>query len=260
MVESLIVKDQVDDTIDYYSLLVGENAKFKDQKELAKGKYIADNYIQTLESQMDQIRSDYLKEKEQNVAREKLEDLLDKLEKRQTTLPTEQTTIVTEQKTPSIKKEEIESLVDTRIQERETTRKQTENFNFVKQKLNEKYGSNYSNHLANLMAELDITEDYLNQTARTNPKLILKTLGVDDVSPNRDPYRTVPRSIQNTSNFKPNTEVRNWDYYMKMKEENPKKYHSPETNVQMHKDAINLGDAFETEHFNKYEKDYRIKF
>jgi hypothetical protein len=260
MTDSLIVKDQVDDNTDYYSLLVGENAKFKNEKDLAKGKYIADQYVQTLESQMDSLRKDYLKEKEQNVARAKLEDLLDRLEKRQTESPNAQPTVVEQTKTPSIKKEEIDSLIDTRIQERETTRKQTENFNFVKQKLTEKYGSNYTNHLANLMAELDVSEDYLNQTARTNPKLILKTLGVDDVSPNRDPYKTTPKSAVNSTNFKPNVEVRNWDYYMKMKETNPKQYYSPATNVQMHKDAIALGDAFETDHFNKYEKDYRIKY
>jgi len=258
-VDSLLETTQVDDTIDYLETLVGENKKFRDAKELAKGKYIADNYIQTLESQMDQIRRDYLKEKEQNVARAKLEDLLDRLEKRQTAPPTEQP-IVTEQKTPSIKKEDIESLVDNRIHERETTRKQTENYNFVKQKLTEKYGQNYNNQLANHMAELDISEDYLNQTARNNPKVLLKMLGIEDVSPNRDPFRSVPRNVQNTTTFKPNVEVRNWDYYQNMKDTNPKKYYDPKTNVEMHRDMLSLGDSFETDDFNKYEKDYRIKF
>src|ERR1700720_2008501 len=104
MVDSLLETNQVDDNTDYYSLLVGENAKFKNEKDLAKGKYIGDQYIQTLESQMDNLRKDYLKEKEQNVARAKLEDLLDRLEKRQPETPNAQPTVV-EQKTPSIKKE-----------------------------------------------------------------------------------------------------------------------------------------------------------
>jgi hypothetical protein len=257
--DSLLETSPIDDNIDYYESLVGENKKFKDAKDLAKGKYIADNYIQTLESQMDQIRRDYLKEKEQNTARAKLEELLDRLEKKQTAIPTEQP-IVPEQKPPSIKKEDIESLVDTRIQERETTRKQTENYNFVKQKLTEKYGANYGAQLASQMAELDITEDYLNQTARNNPKVLLKMLGIDDVSPNRDPFRQTPKSSINTTNFKPNVEVRNWDYYQKMKETNPKKYYSPQTNVEMHRDMLALGDAFETDDFNKFQKDYRISF
>lgn len=258
--DSLIVKDQVDDQIDYYSLLVGENAKFKNEKELAKGKYIADNYIGTLESQLDQMRSQLLKEQEQNIARAKLEDLLDKLEKRQTSLPAEQP-IAPEQKTPpSIKKEDIESLVDTRIQSRETARKETENFNFVKQKLSEKWGANYSNQLAQHMAELDLSEDYINREAKSNPKALLRTLGIQEITPNQDPFRSPPRSVQNTFNFKPQTEVKNWDYWQKLKDTDPKKYYTPQTNVEMHKAALELGDAFETDDFRKYEKDYRIKF
>lgn len=257
--DSLIVKDQVDDQIDYYDSLVGENKKFKDAKELAKGKYISDNYILTLESQLDQMRKDYLTEKEQNVARAKMEDLLDRLEKRQIETPNAQP-IVVEPKTPSIKKEEIESLVDTRIQQRETTRKENDNFNFVKQKLAEKWGSNYSHQLSQHMADLDITEDYINREARSNPKALLRTLGIQDVSPTQDPFRVPPRSVQNTSNFKPQVEVKNWDYWQKMKKDDPKKYYMPQTNVEMHRAALELGEAFETDDFRRYEKDYRIKF
>lgn len=258
--DSLIVKDQVDDQMDYYSLLVGENAKFKNEKELAKGKYIADNYITTLESQLDQTRAQLLKEQEQNIARAKMEDLLDRLEKRQNTLPAEQPILPEPKSPPSIKKEEIESLVDTRIQQRETTRKESENFNFVKQKLAEKWGANYSNQLSQQMADLGISEDYINREARNNPKVLLRLLGVQDVAPINDPFRSPPRSAQNTFNFKPNVEVKNWDYWQKMKTENPKKYYSQQTNVEMHKAMLELGEAFETDDFRRYEKDYRIKF
>ena len=258
MVDSLLETNQVDDSTDYYESLVGENKKFKDAKELAKGKYIADNYIHTLESQMDQMRKDYLKEKEQNTARDKLEDLLDRLEKRQPDSMNIKP-LVEEQKPASIKKEDIESLVDTRIQERETARKQTENYNFVKQKLVEKWGNNYSDQLNRHMSDLGITEDYVNQTAHSNPKVLLKMLGVDDVVPNRDPFAP-PRSQIRTDNFKPTTEVRDWQWYQDLKVKDPKKYYSPTTNVQMHKDALALGERFETGDFNRFEKDFRINY
>jgi hypothetical protein len=55
-------------------------------------------------------------------------------------------------------------------------------------------------------------------------------------------------------------EQRTWDWYQKLKVSDPKKYYSPETNVQMHKDALSLGEAFEDGDFGAYAKDYRISY
>ena len=249
----------VDENKDYFSELVGEGKKYKSEKDLAKAYYHADSSLRQREVAMDQLRADFLKEREQNVARGKLEELLDRLEKTQKPIPENKTDVV-EQKTPSIDKREIESLIDNRMSERDSIRKQTENQNFVKQKLVEHFGQNYSSKLAEQMAELDISEDYLNNAARHNPKALLKMLGVDSAPINRDPFRTPPRNAQNTFSYGPKKEVRNWDWYQKLKKEDPKTYYDPKTNVQMMNDAQDLGDAFETDDFRKHNKDYRIKY
>jgi hypothetical protein len=253
-VDSLIVKDQTDDQIDYYSLLVGENAKFKNEKELAKGKYIADNYIGTLESQMDQLRAELDKERNTNMAKAKLEDLLDQYQKRQQEPPAKEPI---QDKSPTIDPKQIESLIDNRMQERETSRKQQDNQDFVKKQLTEQYGTDYSRYIANAMSELDMSEDMLNQMARTNPKALLKMLGVGEQS--RDPFRNTLRNTQVPFTPRP-AEQKTWSYWQKMKEENPKKYHSRETNVEMHRAALELGDAFEDGDFNRFRKDFRISY
>ena len=253
--DSLIVKDQTDDQIDYYSLLVGENAKFKNEKELAKGKYIADNYIGTLESQMDHLRAELEKERSTNMAKAKLEDLINQYQNRPKEPPVE--TPPDKDKSPTIDPKAIESLIDTRLSERETLRKQTENQEFVKNKLIEQFGTDYSRYIANSMSELGMSEDQLNSMARTSPKALLKMLGADQTA--RDPFRN---NIRNTANtFTPHQpEKKTWSYWQKMKEENPKKYFSRETNVEMHKAALELGDAFEDGDFNRFQKDFRISY
>ena len=257
MVDSLLTQDQTDDNTDYYNLLVGEKAKFKNEKELAKGKYIADNYILTLETQMDQLRRDYEREKNENMAKAKLEDLLDQYQNRKPAPP--QDTTDTVDKSPSINTKQIESLIENRMQERETSRKQSDNYNFVKNKLIEQYGQNYSNQLAQAITEFDMTEDQLNTMARSNPKALLKMMGVDPDPVIRDPFRAPPKTTISPFAPKP-MEKRSWSYYQKMKDENPRKYFSRETNVQMHRDALDLGADFEDGDFGRFQKDFRISY
>lgn len=253
--DSLIVKDQVDDQIDYYNLLVGEHAKFKNEKELAKGKYISDNYIMTLESQMDQLRSDLDKERNTNMAKAKLEELIDQYQKRQQESPAPQPQ--QQDKSPTIDPKQIESLIDSRMHERETSRKQQDNQEFVKQKLIEQFGTDYSRYIANSMKELDMSEDMLNQMARSNPKALLKMLGVGEQT--SDPFRNNIRSTNQP--WTPKTqEKKTWSYWQNMKQTDPKKYYSRETNVEMHKAALELGDAFEDGDFSRFQKDFRISY
>lgn len=256
MTESLIEKEYPDR--DFYAELVGPNQKFKDEKELAKGKWYADELVRTYEHRMDQMREeiDSLRSKEQASA--KLTDLIDQYQNRQQ-VPPENTTLL-QDKSPSIDVKQIESLIDSRMQDRETSRKQQDNYTFVKNKLVEQYGPNYSTALSKQMAELDMSESYLNDMAKNSPKALLKMLGIEENPVLRDPFRAPPRSNMIQNQYTPQQEERTWAWYQKLKEENPKKYYSRETNVQMHNDAVRLGERFEDGDFNRYAKDYRISY
>ena len=83
MNETLLSGDQtpqIDPNKDYLAELVGEGKKFKTDKDLARGKYEADLYVKTLERQLDELRNDHLKLREDYTARAKLEELLGQLE------------------------------------------------------------------------------------------------------------------------------------------------------------------------------------
>jgi hypothetical protein len=240
---------------DYHEELVGEGKKFKDDISLAKGKYIADKYIETLENQLDQLREEYSQLREENVASAKLKDLINQTK----TKPELDTTIVESRTT--INPKDIESLIDSHITQREKSRKETENLNMVRSKLEEKFGKNYQESLQKRIEDLDLSHSELNSMTKTNPKSVIKLLGLDEVeAPSTDIFRTLPRSSQTTTSYKPSSEKRTWAWYQNLKQTDPKKYHSRETNVQMHKDALQLGSAFEDGDFSAFEKDYRISF
>jgi len=242
--------EQIDPNKDYLTELVGEGKKFKSPQELARGKYEADLYVRTLERQKDELRSDFLKLKDEQAARAKLEDLIDQWSNKQQS--SSDNTQANEQQTtkPVIDSKEIESLVSSKIQEHELTKKQQENFAQVRTKLKEHFGSNYQEVLKQQIDNLGLNEDFINDLARRYPTVLYKTLGLDQEQ--RESFQSPPRSNQRSDNFAPSTTKRTWSYYQKIKKENPKLYYDPKTTVQMHNDAIALGKEFEDGDFNAY--------
>jgi hypothetical protein len=242
--------EQIDPNKDYLTELVGEGKKFKSPQELARGKYEADQYVRTLERQKDELRSDYLKLKDEQAARAKLEDLIDQWSNKQQS--SSDNTQANEQQTtkPVIDSKEIESLVSSKIQEHELTKKQQENFAQVRTKLKERFGNNYQEVLKQQIDNLGLNEDFINDLARRYPTVLYKTLGLDQEQ--RESFQSPPRSNQRSDNFAPSTTKRTWSYYQKIKKENPKLYYDPKTTVQMHNDAIALGKEFEDGDFNAY--------
>ena len=237
---------ELDPNKDYEQELVGDGKKFKTVKDLARGKYEADLYVNTLTRQLDELRGDYLKLREDNTARAKLEDLIGQLEGKQQQLTnSEQPLAKLEVKDkPGIDPNELKSLVSSSIQEYEMTRRQTDNFNKVKAKLEEQYGEKYPSVLKNQIAELGLTEEDVNALARKSPTAFFKTLGIEQ-APARDNFQNPVLSSQNSESFRPKgAQKRTRSWYLDMKKNDPKRYLDPKTNVEMHNDALALGEAF----------------
>ena len=236
----------IDPDKDYYEELVGTGKKFQDQKALARGKFEADMHIKTLEIKMDQLRADYLKEREENVAKAKLEELRDQILNHK---------VSNEPVNTDPKKPEMDlDLIDTRVSERykalREQDKEQENFEFVKDKLTKRFGSNYKNQIKDTIQELDLTEDEVNSMARRRPKALLKALGADEQPQQRPGYEAPPKT---SSGFAPKPlQKRTWAYYQDLKTKKPNLYYDPKINIQMQKDHIALGAEFEDGDFHAY--------
>lgn len=240
---------QLDPEKKYVEELVGENKKFKDIESLARGKYEADAYIAHQNKQLDELKSDYFKLKADYEARAKLEEYIDQMSNRkdQQLPPNTQTN---EDKPQQYNPEEVKSLVDKSIIDYENKKRQDENFNTVQRKLTERYGDNYQPVLKKHMDELGMSDEHLNSMARTNPKLLIKALGLD-TPPQTENFQTPPRSMQRSDNFAPSTNKRTWTYYEKLRKEQPNVYWTPRTQDQLFKDQSQIGDAFFDGDFNR---------
>ena len=162
----------------YLPELVGEDKKFKDVESLARGKYEADVHINILEKRLDDLRADYLKMHEESQARAKLEDLIkqyDDLKQSNGTTPSP----IREPVQPKQPEIDFDSLIDSKIQQREFTRKQDENFNTVKAKLTERFGDSYPNLIKEKISELGLSAQDADSLARKSPTAFFNTLGID---------------------------------------------------------------------------------
>lgn len=230
---------QIDESKDYLAELVGDDKKFKDTKALAKGKAFSDAHIAILERRFDALSADYLKLKEQADAGAKLQDLLDKLETQQISSRESNPNSNEVQQKP-VGLDEIESLVSSKIEQRERSAREQANYDTVQAKLLERLGSNYKGVLKKQATDLNMSDEEVNQLARRNPTLFFKTF---DLNATQTESFQSPTRTSNTFSPKP-TEKRTWSYYLKMKEKDPRAWLDRKIAIQMEKDAQALGRDF----------------
>jgi len=240
MADSLI-EDHEDQTNDRREL----EAKWKDKppEEVLKAKVESDLYIKTLTSRMDELRGDYLKLREEHQASAQLKDLIDQLKQakpNEDTLPDTNRENVNQ---PSLKAEDIDTMLEQKLTARERLNKQTENFNMVKAKLREQFGDNSNSILRQRMDTLGLDQAFVDELAKNHPSVFFRTFGMDQQE-RRDSFNPPPRSNQRQDSFAPRVQKRDWNYYQELKKSNPRLYLDPKISVQMHQDALEQGDAF----------------
>lgn len=240
MADSLIDDTIVDQTNDREAL----RAKWKDKtpEEVLEAKIESDLFIKTQNARFDQIREDYIKLREESQAKASLQDLIDRHEK---SLTNSETTPNTEgeKNQPSLKPEDIDTMLEQKLTQRERLSKQTENFNLIKAKLKEQFGDNASTTLKQRMDTLGLDQAFTDELAKNHPSVFLKTFGLEE-APRQDSYNPPPRSAQRPDRFAPVTQKRDWNYYQELNKRDPRAYLDRKIAIQMHNDAVALGDDF----------------
>jgi hypothetical protein len=231
----------IDPNKDYLSELVGEGKKFPSATELARGKAESDQFITQLQAENAELRTHALKLREENVAKSRLEELVDRLAKAQPQ-GSDPTPTANEGNTSAFDPVKVEELVANKIRQHEESKKQLDNFNLVQNKLKERYGANYTQTLRQQTESLGLSEIEVNDLARNNPNVLFRVIGMDQ-PPRQDLFQAPIRGA--ISQFMPKVpDVRNWEYYEKMRKDNPNLYSKPEIQLQLHRDAVSLGDQF----------------
>jgi len=217
-------------------------AKWKDKpaEELLNAKVESDLYIKTLTSRLDDLKNDYLRMKESQTASDDLKTLIDQL--KQGKESSGQITPTPGETGPTaIKPEDIETLVRAEIQKNTLISKQEANFNAIQNKLKEVFGANYANAYQSKLESLGLSKEFADNLAKTHPSVFIKTFDLE-----AKPVSSVapPRSSSMNTNYQSSGQVRDWNYYQELKKANPKLYLDPKIAVQMHNDAMELGERF----------------
>lgn len=225
------------------------SGRYDSPEAIARAKVFGDDHIKRVEAENKQLREDYMRVREENVAKQKLEDLLDQLQGRKQT-PPEEPKQPTGTQEKAIDLTQIKSLIDQSIKQTKQTDTWNQNLSTVQQKLVEKYGTDYTQHYQAQLQRLDLTKEEADDFARRKPNTFMQMLGIDQPK-QMTQYQAPPR---NTTN--PPTPVlpesRDWAYYENLRKTNRNEYLSQKTQLQMLKDATEMGDKFHSSGFDKY--------
>lgn len=238
---------KADPNKDYWVEYTQPGGKFYDpdpevvKKKISFAKAESDNYIKHLEQRLDEMRVDTEKAINEANAGKSLSEYIEELKTLRQPQQQHQQDTTQEPKvnTPAIKPEDLDSLFDAKLQERETLKQRRANMQEVQAKLTEKYGENYSAQLRQQAQSLGISETKAQELAQDSPAAFFRMFGID-AQPAQEGFMAPPRTTQRKDPFAPKSELRDWAFYEKMRRDQPKLYHNPKTHVQMHKDATEI--------------------
>lgn len=209
----------VDPDKDYFAEFVGDGKKFDSPQELARAKAESDAHILRMEAEQAALR-------EELSTRLKYEEFLDQLK----TTPLGTTSRPqddgdTNQDKSAFNPEDIERLLEQKLNQRDAERTATQNLNIVHNKLLEVFGPNYAQHLKKQAADLGMSERMVQNLAATNPKALYKLLGVGETKEN-NLFEAPPRNQSTNTTFSA-TKAKGDSYYEELRKKQPREYWSP---------------------------------
>jgi len=217
----------------------GEN--WKDPETLAKGKLEADGYIKTLEEQLAQMREDLKKQEYQAQILEQLQNKAAETTDANTGVPNNNNgSTDAENTTPKLSEEDLKSLVEQTLSQREKDQLVKSNLEFVDKELANTFGTEAKAAVEKKAAELGMSLERMQEIAAESPNAFFALIGEQKKSFNP----MVQGSVRTEGvNMQASTE-RDWSYYQKLRRENKNLYYTPKIQQQLMDDKMRLGDKF----------------
>jgi hypothetical protein len=135
------------------------------------------------------------------------------------------------------------------LEGRDVLKSQTANFDVVKTALKNVWGEGYQTVLQAKVAELGVSQGFLDDMAKTQPKAYLKLLDIESaaVSKSEEKSMFAPRpSGVNTNGKTEKTSIglKTHKDFAKLRDSNPREYFTPKIQNLRMAQATLLGDAF----------------
>ena len=216
------------------SELVGEGKKYRDVEALAKSRKEADEFIEKLKSENEELRQ--LMDKA--VTEEQVAAMLEKVKASEDTKPTEGNQ-------PTLDADKLRELIRSEQSAMSQEEKRNANVRTVDKTLQEHFGSadKAGQYLRERAEALGVSIEYMQTTAAQSPAAFFKL--VDFQGDKRPSSGVHTKGSVNTESFgQAQGSKRDWAYYQKLRREQPKVYYSASTQAQMIQDKVELGKNF----------------
>lgn len=222
-------------------LVEAKGDNWKDPEVLAKGKIEADGYIKELEGQLSNMREDLSK---QDYAKDLLEQLQNKAAdptNAKNAMPNNDTGGTSEGNTnPSLSEEDLKSLVERTLTERDKDSVVKQNLNLVNNEMEKSYGTDASTKIQDKAKELGLTLERMQEIAAESPTAFFNLIG----EPKKDFRPMVEGSVRTEGVNMQASNERDWSYYQNLRRDNRSLYYSPKIQRQLMEDKSRLGGKF----------------
>lgn len=223
-----------------YEALVGDGKKFKSNEDLAKGKLESDRFIEKLQNEMQELRTELS-------SRLTVEQLMTQLSAKSQgdedgnrgnppQSPQNDT-----QTNAQLTEEAVARLVQQELNRHQNKTREQANTAVVVQKLKESYGDNYVSAMQARLDELGISKEAAIQLAATMPKAYIELVTKSQPTQSRLPNQSPPRNHFTSA---PAPTFKGWNHFEQMRKTNPNEYFKPSTQNEIMRLAGEHGDEF----------------
>lgn len=237
--------DQEDTIPSYLAELTKPGGKFDRTKyaseqemyeAIAKGKYHGDRTLDQRDADMDKLREDSLRWRNESTTQTKLDELLTRMENTGNNTNTNNTdgngSLFDQNKFEEIAAQKALATYKQLQQEQ----KDSENLAKVESRIRERLGDNAPSILRDKLNSIGFTSDDLKDLAKRSPEAAINALGLNQqVSPTVNEWAPIKSNTRSDS-FKQSAGPRDSVFYDKMRLENPKEYFSEKMSVQRLRD------------------------
>lgn len=205
--------------------------QWQDPNVLAKGYLASQDHINSLERQIEEMREDLGK---RATAQEILEQLKQSQAKPTGGEQTANSTSGEGANTKPSEPEDIKTLIEETLTQREAQRTAEQNLQEADRKLAERFGTEATAVVEAKAKQLGLSKERLKEIASESPTAFLSLVGEGQKTESNQ----LPKSNVNTATdeFSKSSDARTWKYYQDLRRTNPKMYYSPRVQRQMEKD------------------------
>ena len=241
----------IDPEKDYTAELVGEGKKFNSVKDLARAKLESDLFIAQQQREAAELREELQRRKTVEEALATLQNTNNSSNSQESfNQPNGNSAADSVALNEEQMKQLIRESVATTIETERTATLAQRNVDLVKQTLESAWGKEFPLKLKQTAADMGVSEDFIMNMAKSQPKVLFKLVGVQEGT-----QRAPEQSLFNPSGVGINTaalasnrrsipEQESYSYWQKVRKEDPSLYHSPKAAMARFEAAKKHGEAF----------------